>query len=599
MGRERCGRGHNRRGTAASPCSERERERAKGLLPSPLLPLGGTLSTGRADSEHRLTGERQWWDAPCLGAAARPRRRAPAQAAPRQEAADGAAPQAGSHAPCRVHPGPVIVVIAALPAPVGSPLGWAPEPDPLCGRRVSIRPQPRRAPRRGGGTDSVSDGDHNWTAAGGPTPGWGGGGMPWDPAAAALRLSLALDVARGVSGSPPPPPRHPGTVVAAGRVDGAHRLTRDGLGRSVGQRDATPPPPPPPPAPTLAPLQPATILFCPWHGGQVDGAEGEGAGNRARPPPTPVEPPVAPWPRSAAVARPGNPEVPHPLAAPRVGQHHLCPRPPQRATPWGPAPPGSPRRGVESVVSHPPPARGRPCLVVRRPGPRCPRVQAQGGHRPPGAAVEVPPRPLCARPPPNRQERRPPLHVALVSGATVVGGDRCADEAADTAWPGGAFGPTRVLAPPPVPHLTLFEGETAAGGPHAVAEVGGAGCGTTTPPAPPPPSPDPDPSATWREMAAEVHALLLRLSDVWWATLLEPEEVRATARWLDVLRRVPPAPNRDFLHEVAREADRLAEGWEHGRPPRLPAPPLPLAASGPLPPSTPPPPPPGTPILGR
>ena len=35
----------------------------------------------------------------------------------------------------------------AVPTPVGFPLGGAREPDPLCGRRVSIRPQPTRAPR--------------------------------------------------------------------------------------------------------------------------------------------------------------------------------------------------------------------------------------------------------------------------------------------------------------------------------------------------------------------------------------------------------------------------------------------------------------------
>ena len=62
-----------------------------------------------------------------------------------------------------------------------------------------------------------------------------------------------------------------------------------------------------------------------------------------------------------------------------------------------------------------------------------------------------------------------------------------------------------------------------------------------TPPARPPPPPDPDPSATWREVAVEVHALLPRLTDVWWAALPEPGQVGATARWPDILRRVPPA----------------------------------------------------------
>ena len=38
-------------------------------------------------------------------------------------------------------------------------------------------------------------------------------------------------------------------------------------------------------------------------------------------------------------------------------------------------------------------------------------------------------------------------------------------------------------------------------------------------PRPPAPPLDPDPSATWWEVAAKVHALLPRLTDVWWATL--------------------------------------------------------------------------------
>ena len=64
---------------------------------------------------------------------------------------------------------------------------------------------------------------------------WVGGGMAWDPAAAALRLSLALGVARGVSRSPPPPPPPQGWVVAADWADGARRLTRCWQGWSVEQ----------------------------------------------------------------------------------------------------------------------------------------------------------------------------------------------------------------------------------------------------------------------------------------------------------------------------------------------------------------------------
>ena len=87
------------------------------------------------------------------------------------------------------------------PAVVGLALGYTLEPEPLCVNRVSIRPQPTRGSRgevmalgssRGGGGPARA-------VAGGRTPVWSSGGMAWDPAAAALRLSLALGVARGVS----------------------------------------------------------------------------------------------------------------------------------------------------------------------------------------------------------------------------------------------------------------------------------------------------------------------------------------------------------------------------------------------------------------
>ena len=70
---------------------------------------------------------------------------------------------------------------------------------------MSIRPQPTRAPR--GEVMALGPsrwGDPAWVVAGGPTPVWDGGGMARDPAAAALRLSLAVGAARGVSGAPPP-----------------------------------------------------------------------------------------------------------------------------------------------------------------------------------------------------------------------------------------------------------------------------------------------------------------------------------------------------------------------------------------------------------
>ena len=88
---------------------------------------------------------------------------------------------------------------------MGFPLGWAWEPDPLCGRMVSIRPQPKRAPRSEVMALGPSRRGHSARAvAGGPTPVWGGGGMAQDLAAVALRLSLALGAATGMSRSSTP-----------------------------------------------------------------------------------------------------------------------------------------------------------------------------------------------------------------------------------------------------------------------------------------------------------------------------------------------------------------------------------------------------------
>ena len=99
-----------------------------------------------------------------------------------------------------------------------------------------------------------------------------------------------------------------------------------------------------------------------------------------------------------------------------------------------------------------------------------------------------------------------------------------------------------------------------------------------------------------------MHALLPWITNIWWAALPELGQVWATARWPDVLRRVDPlfwgvdpGLHRDLVHKVAREASRLAEGWEHGRPPYQHPPPLPPAGGGLPPPPTPPP---GGPALG-
>ena len=125
--------------------------------------------------------------------------------------------------------------------------------------------------------------------------------------------------------------------------------------------------------------------------------------------------------------------------------------------------------------------------------------------------------------------------------------------------------------------------------------TGRAGCGTTTPPASPHPTPTPRrPGGRWPPRCTPSSPG----SPTFGGPLPEPGEVWATARWPDVLRRVDPSPHRDLPHEVAREAGRLADGWEHGRPPRLPAPPcrLPLAGRRLLP--RPPPPMGGAPTLG-
>ena len=79
----------------------------------------------------------------CLRAAARPRRRTEALGVD----CGGAAPRTRSPAPYRTHPVQVTVGMAAVPAPATPPLGRPQDPDPRPGTRVSLRPQPTRAPR--------------------------------------------------------------------------------------------------------------------------------------------------------------------------------------------------------------------------------------------------------------------------------------------------------------------------------------------------------------------------------------------------------------------------------------------------------------------
>ena len=75
---------------------------------------------------------------------------------------------------------------------------------------------------------------------------WGGGGMAWDPAAAALRLTLALGTARGMSGDPPPPP--PGTDGGREPSQQGASTNRGPAGMEPGAARCRPLPPIPPPA---------------------------------------------------------------------------------------------------------------------------------------------------------------------------------------------------------------------------------------------------------------------------------------------------------------------------------------------------------------
>ena len=94
-------------------------------------------------------------------------------------------------------------------SPGGPPLGRHPGPDPRAGRRVSIHPQPTRAPRH----EAMALGPL-WgrgaarAVARVPTRQWGVGGTARGTAAAALRLPLSPGAAGVAAGGlrPPPPP---------------------------------------------------------------------------------------------------------------------------------------------------------------------------------------------------------------------------------------------------------------------------------------------------------------------------------------------------------------------------------------------------------
>ena len=83
----------------------------------------------------------------CLWLAACPHWPVPVPVTPERVGMGGVAPQAGPLVPHRSRPELVDVVLAAVPAPAAFPLGRPRAPDSFPGRRVSIRPQPTRAPQ--------------------------------------------------------------------------------------------------------------------------------------------------------------------------------------------------------------------------------------------------------------------------------------------------------------------------------------------------------------------------------------------------------------------------------------------------------------------
>ena len=171
-------------------------------------------------------------------------------------------------------------------------------------------------------------------------------------------------------------------------------------------------------------------------------------------------------------------------------------------------------------------------------------------------------------------------------GVWDQGGDHC--PSAQALWRLARHGGRVDRWDPPIARTSAnFEGETAAGRPHASAVDWWGRVWDNNPACHPP---------LWTltprrrgGVAAEVHSLLPRVNDVWWVTLPKPGEVWATALWPNILHRVPPSHRRDLVHKAASEADRLAEGWKHCHPSRTPALAMPpVSGNGPPPPRTPP-----------
>ena len=119
----------------------------------------------------------------------------------------GVAARPRAPASCRAHPVPVAVATAAVPAPAAPPLGRHQGPDHRAGRKVSIRPQPTRAPRR----EAMALGPF-WgrgaarAVARVSTRQWGVGGTTGGTAAAALRLPFPTGATGVAAGGLPLPP---------------------------------------------------------------------------------------------------------------------------------------------------------------------------------------------------------------------------------------------------------------------------------------------------------------------------------------------------------------------------------------------------------
>ena len=264
--------------------------------------------------------------------------------------------------------------------------------------------------------------------AGGPIPGSGGGGMAGDLAAAALRLSPGPGVTGIASGDAPPPPG--GGNITRDQRDGAS-CPRRGLSRGGGQGGCTHPPPPPPAA--VAYLQFALldcVFFYTWREALVAGVAGvkagvEGAGTKA--PPHPHSPSTEGGTTASRCCGGGTARSPMCSPTPASdgnGPSPPMPLPPLRGHALGSRALGTSLLGLGTCGGRPtinarmPHFGGAPCTapLVSSSGPRGqPLLRRSTGDT---TVSFLPVRPA------RRPQRQSRLHVALVSGATVAGGDR-------------------------------------------------------------------------------------------------------------------------------------------------------------------------------